>query len=211
MSEYRPGGFQYLPPVVKNLLIINVLVFLVLNLTGSSMQEYILRNFALYNWESPFFKPWQLVTHMFIHEEIFHVFFNMFALWMFGNVMENVMGPKIFLSFYLICGIGAAVFYLGIQTFTGIDIDSLSYGASGAIYGILFAYGYLFPNAMIAVSFILPMKAKYAVALFAGIELVSAIMNKPGDTVGHFAHLGGMLVAFLFLFIWKKTRRNSYL
>jgi len=207
MNEYRPGGFQILPPVVKNLLIINVAVFLALNFTGARAQYFILENFALFNWRSPFFRPWQLVTHMFMHQDFVHLFFNMFGLWMFGNIIENVLGTKRFIFFYLICGIGAAVCYLSVQTLMNGNLYIPMLGASGAIYGILFAFGYLFPEAMVYVV-IIPMKAKYAVACFAAIELFNGIRNNPADNVAHFAHIGGMIFAYLLLAFWKKSKHS---
>lgn len=241
MNEYRPGGFQILPPVVKNLLIINVLVFAtsyVLKQANIIDLDYYL---ALFQWNSPLFKVWQIITHMFMHGNIMHLFFNMFALWMFGNVIENTLGSKRFLIFYLICGIGAAlcystVFYwensVNIQWFTHLssleqhqqisEIIRTQYGdarlipmvnpmlgASGAIMGILFAFGYLFPNATVYY-IVIPMKAKYFVAIYAAAELFYGVRNSPTDNVAHFAHLGGMLFAFLLLFIWKKTKKRLY-
>lgn len=210
MNEYRPGGFQILPPVVKNLLIINIAFFLALNFTGQRGANFLLENFALFNWQSPFFKPWQLITHMFMHEDFWHLFFNMFGLWMFGNVIENVLGSKRFILFYLVCGIGAAICYMGVQTLMGANLMSPMIGASGAIYGILFAFGFLFPDTIILMGFFVPMKAKYSVAIFAGIELFQGIRNNPADNVAHFAHIGGMIFAYLLLIIWKKTKRNKY-
>lgn len=242
MNEYRPGGFQILPPVIKNLIIINVLVFAatyVLKTTGIVDLNYY---FALFHWDSPLFKPWQIITHLFMHGSIEHLFFNMFALWMFGNVIENTLGTKKFLIFYFVCGIGAALCYMGVFTWeNAADIQWFSHlssidqhqlvneavrtghgpqqlapmvnpmlGASGAIFGILFAFGYLFPNSLIYVYFFVPMKAKYLVAIYAAIELFSGIRNNPTDDVAHFAHIGGMIFAFLLLYLWKKTKRNNY-
>jgi membrane associated rhomboid family serine protease len=241
MNEYRPGGFQILPPVVKNLLIINVLVFAATYVLQKANIIDLDYYFALFQWNSPLFKVWQIITHMFMHGSIMHLFFNMFALWMFGNVIENTLGSKRFLIFYLICGIGAAlcysmVFYwensIDIQWFSHISnieqkqlvnqIVQTNYGdarafpmvnpmlgASGAIMGVLFAFGYLFPNATVYY-IVIPMKAKYFVAIYAAAELFFGIQNSPTDNVAHFAHLGGMLFAFLLLFIWKKTKKNLY-
>ncbi len=210
MNEYRPGGFQILPPVIKNLLIINVVVFLALNVTPAGTQYFLLKNFALFNWESPLFRPWQLVTHMFMHKDLFHLLFNMLGLWMFGNVIENVLGSRRFILFYLVSGVGAAACYCGVQSLMGPNMGVPMLGASGAIYGVLFAFGYLFPNTLIYAYFFIPLRAKYAVAIFAGIELFNGIRNNPADNVAHFAHLGGMLFAYLLLLVWKKTRRNTY-
>lgn len=243
MSEYRPGGFQILPPVIKNLIIINVLVFAatyVLQKANIVDLDYYL---ALFHWKSPLFKPWQVVTHIFMHANITHLVFNMFALWMFGNVIENTLGAKKFLIFYFVCGFGAALCHLMvftwenaalIQQFSSYTsgqqaqavqqlIDSnFTYGnpaavpmvnpmvgASGAIFGVLFAFGYLFPNLMIYVYFLFPIKAKYFVAIYAIIELFSGFRNNPTDNVAHFAHLGGMLFAFLLLKAWKMNGKRT--
>lgn len=247
MSTYRPGGFQILPPVIKNLLIINVIVFMAANMLGETVHEWFYQTFSLYHWSSPFFRPWQFVTHMFMHGEISegglsHLFFNMFALWMFGNVVENVLGTRKFIIFYLACGVGAAICYLGV--FTWEHYDSISWfkalsdadqydqinrimttgagnplafpmftpmvGASGAVFGLLFAFGYLFPNMMIYIYFLFPLKAKYFVAIYAIIELLAGLRGSPGDNVAHFAHIGGMLFAFILLRMWNRNNRNTY-
>ncbi len=209
MSEYRLGGFQILPPVIKNLLIINVLVYLVTSFTTAPIEEFMTINFALFHWDSPFFKPWQFVTHMFMHANFAHLFFNMFALWMFGNVIENIMGSRRFIIFYLVCGVGAALCYLLVLSLGTPALNVPMVGASGAVYGILFAFGYLLPNAMVFL-FIFPMRAKYLVAIYAVIELVEGLSNNPSDPVAHFAHLGGMLFAFLLLRMWKIMSNNRY-
>ncbi len=275
MNEYRPGGFQELPVVVKNLLIINVLVFLLtqaLATRGIDLDNYL----ALHYWQSPMFRWWQLVTHMFMHGNWGHIFFNMFALWMFGRILENMWGPKRFLIFYIVCGVGAALCHLGVLTFEftrfyndflvyqqhpglnqfrdfirihhvavnpesmaswinnptsqaeindSIDFLSRYYfgdarmpgmiseatvGASGAIFGLLFAFGYLFPNTMLYVYFAIPIKAKWFVAIYAAIELFSGIQNSAGDNIAHFAHLGGMLFAFIMLRLWNKKIRSQF-
>lgn len=242
MNEYRPGGFQILPPVIKNLLIINVLMFLATNFTGDVIHDFFEHNFALYNWNSPLFKPWQILTHLFMHGSFSHLFFNMLALWMFGNVIENVLGLKRFIIFYLICGLGAAICHMLVFTWensadiawfnTLTDLQQNQtvnqilttgagnphafpmltpmVGASGAIFGLLFAFGYLFPNLMIYIYFLFPVKAKYFVAIYAVIELFSGLRNTPTDNVAHFAHLGGMLFAFLLLKVWKLSSKNMY-
>jgi membrane associated rhomboid family serine protease len=240
MSEYRPGGFQILPPVIKNLLIINVLVFattFVLKRAGIINLDYYL---GLFHWKSPLFEPWQIITHMFMHGDFMHLFFNMFALWMFGNVIENTLGSVRFIIFYLICGLGAAVCHMLVFSWENAAALQLlsSYseaaqmeavyttlsqgygiamplatpmlGASGAIYGLLFAFGYLFPNLMIYVYFLFPLKAKYFVAIFTLLELFAGFRNNPADNVAHFAHLGGMLFAFLLLRTWGISSKNIY-
>lgn len=241
MSEYRPGGFQILPPIIKNLIIINVLVFAATYVLQKANIVDLDYYFALFHWKSPLFKPWQVITHIFMHADITHLFFNMFALWMFGNVIENTLGPKRFLIFYFVCGLGAALCHSlvftwenleAIKWFTGLSplqqqemidtaiaTDRVSLGAapmvtpmlgaSGAIFGVLFAFGYLFPNLMIYLYFLFPIKAKYFVAIYAIIELFSGFRNNPTDNVAHFAHLGGMLFAFLLLKTWKLNGKRT--
>jgi membrane associated rhomboid family serine protease len=225
---YRPNQF---PPVVKNLIIINVLVFICQETFGSN-NPAIENLFALHDVHSVFFKPWQLITYMFMHGGFDHIFFNMFALWMFGSLLENHWGAKRFLQFYIICGIGAGLSHLGVlyiemkpimEQFHQLPSDmqlSLindpsfkvnvpTVGASGAIFGCLAAFGYLFPNSLVYVFFMLPLKAKWLVLIYAGIELLLGVRNSAGDSVAHFAHLGGALTAVIILFIWNKTNRKT--
>ncbi len=166
MTEFRPTGFQQLPLVIKNLIIINVLVFAVrytLGVRGIDLDGYL----GLHYWQSPLFHWWQLITHLFMHGSIEHIFFNLFALWMFGRVLENVWGPRRFLIFYFVCGIGAALCHLGVLTYEfyhfpeTFNIDEATIGASGAVFGVLFAFGYLFPNALLYLYFAIPVKAKW--------------------------------------------------
>ncbi len=212
MAQFRPaGGFQILPPVIKNLLIINLIFYLASTIIGDGAKEFMYRNFALFHYSSPLFKPWQFLTHMFMHGSFSHLLFNMLALWMFGNTIENYFGSKRFLIFYLICGLGAAGLYMLTQTFMGpINPFVPMVGASGAIFGLLFAFGYLFPNMVVYVQFFIPMKAKYFVAIYAALELYLGIGNSPGDNVAHFAHLGGMLIAFILMKIWN-VKSNKHI
>ncbi|HLU16541.1 MAG TPA: rhomboid family intramembrane serine protease [Edaphocola sp.] len=224
-QDFRPtGSFSILPPVIKNLIIINVILFLF---------KIALRNFdfdldyllGLFYWESPYFRFWQPLTHIFMHGDFSHLLFNMFALWMFGSTVENILGQKKFLTLYMISGLGAAlcqllVYHFQFQELLNVintypdqygewlsrrdsRINTVMVGASGAIYGVLFAFGYLFPNAIIHLYFFIPMKAKYFIALLAGIGLIMGIRNNVGDNIAHFAHLGGMLFAFFVLSYWK--------
>lgn len=233
MTEFRPGGFQVLPLIVKNLLIINVLVFLaqqVFDATGSfSMENY----FALHDIRSVFFRPHQIISYLFLHGSGFHIFSNMFALWMFGSALENYWGPKRFIIFYLLCGIGAGLLHLGVlyvennpivEIFRTIPIEKqqeLLYapdfklnggtiGASGSVFGCLAAFGYLFPNSLIYLYFFVPIKAKWFVLGYAAMELFSGVRNSAGDNVAHWAHLGGALVGFLLVFYWNKTNRRTF-
>lgn len=246
MNEYRPAGrFSILPPVVKNLIIINVLFFLatmVLKKRGIDL-NYTL---DLFYPSSPLFHFWQPITYLFMHAGWSHLLFNMFALWMFGYMIENIMGAKRFLIFYFVCGIGAALCQIGVftlehheaiqyanqwfQSLTALqqhqEIDMIrmqgkfhtpmepllipTLGASGAIFGVLFAFGYLFPNLRIYLYFFVPIKAKWFVAGYAAIELISGIGGYEKG-VAHFAHLGGILFAFILLRIWNMNHKNVFI
>jgi membrane associated rhomboid family serine protease len=231
MAEFRPGSFQILPPVIKNLLIINVLVFLAQMAFDPTGYGKISQLFALHDVRSVFFKPHQLLTHMFMHGSAGHIFFNMFALWMFGSTLENFWGSKRFLIFYLISGLGAAALHLVtlyieytpvvnlVETLpieeqqellysVEYRVNSYTVGASGAVFGCLAAFGYLFPNSLIYLYFLFPMKAKWFVLIYAGLELWLGIRNSAGDSVAHWAHLGGALVGFLLAFYWNRTNRR---
>lgn len=232
MTEFRPGSFQILPTIIKNLLIINVLVFLAQYTVGRNT-SFIEDTFALHTWQSPLFKPWQFVTHLFLHGGWDHLFFNMFALWMFGSILENLWGPKRFLTFYIVSGLGAALCHMIVlyysnqqlvNAFNALSlagqqaaaaqyysiINQATLGASGAVFGCLAAFGYLFPNTYIYLYFFLPIKAKWFVLLYAGGELIMAIQNSAGDNVAHVAHLGGALAGFLMVYYWNKNNRRNF-
>jgi membrane associated rhomboid family serine protease len=199
---YRPDNF---PLVIKNLLIINGLVFLAQSLFGLSLTARI----ALWPLETPFFEPYQLFTHMFSHGSLGHIFFNMFALWMFGKTLENIWGPKRFLSFYLICGLGAAVAHLAVQYFMGGGAPAV--GASGAVMGILVAFAFLFPNTELFILFIpFPIKAKWVVIGYIALDLFGGVARFSGDNIAHFAHLGGALTGFILVMIWNKGDRRRF-
>lgn len=190
-----------IPKAVKHIIIINVLMLVLTYLNNPLMSKWFALNPISFLW-----KPWQLVTYMFMHGGFGHLFFNMYTLFIFGSVLENVWGTKKFLTFYFVTGIGAALVNIGVQYLTGSF--ALTVGASGAIYGILMGYAMLYPDSMLTL--ILPpvsMKAKWFVLIFAGIELLLGISNNPADNVAHFAHLGGLVFAFLLLMFWKKRRR----
>lgn len=214
MTQFRPTGFGVLPPVIKNLLIINALMFLAQNtLDGGALQFSMNDMFALHAYQSELFKPWQLITHMFMHGSFGHIFGNMLVLWMFGSILENIWGPKQFLFFYFLCGLGAAFLHLGIFSYeiishaqAGIDIPTM--GASGAIFGVLIAFVYLFPNTYIYIYFFLPMKAKWLGIIYFSFELFSAFQNAPGDGVARWAHVGGAVIGFILVLIWKKNNRS---
>lgn len=231
-----------LPTVTKNLLIINIVCFI-----GSMIFDQATRFFGVFYPDSPFFKIWQIITYMFMHGGFGHIFFNMFALVMFGAVIERILGPKRFLNYYLICGLGALVLQYGVQAFevyniagtvkasqflnfnytTGMVSTNLSItqdqlgtllsiygtplvGASGAIYGLLLAYGYLFPNAELMLIFLpVPIKAKYFIPILIVIEIVLGFSSS-GSSIAHLAHVGGALFGFILLKMWGIKRTNYY-
>lgn len=226
----RPGGFSVLPVVVKNLLIINGLVWLAQVTIGRDLivMEDV---FALHFWKSAYFKPWQPLTYMFLHssQSFFHILFNMFALWMFGSTLENLWGPRRFLVFYLLCGVGAALVHMGALWYDVSNAKSLldsgaispdSYGeilnvptlgASGAVMGIFAAFAYTFPNSQMFIMPIpFPVKAKWALLGLVALDLFGGISNSQGG-IAHFAHLGGAAFGILLLMFWnKKARRTFY-
>ncbi len=257
MNEYRPPAFSMFPPVVKNLLIANFVCYLATIVLIHTQQIDITRLFGLHYFQSSDFKAYQLVTYLFLHDptSIWHILFNMFALWMFGNAIENYWGGKRFLLFYFVCGIGAgltqelvqyfyyhhlhqileifssapnesdfsaiALKYFGTQVSGGTPSEWMMYlqkgyqesmnealtiGASGAIFGILLAFGMLFPNTLLYLYFAIPIKAKYLVIGYGLLELFSAVSNRPGDDVAHYAHLGGMVFGFVLIMYWKGKR-----
>ncbi len=205
------------PPVIKNLLIINVLFFMADNVLSQRGVD-LTQLFGLYFFGMEgYFHIWQPVTYMFMHGSLSHIFFNMFALWMFGRILEAVWGGRRFLTYYMVCGVGAAIIQELVQLLTffhSMGTGVLSYsvlmptvGASGAIYGILLAFAMLFPNEkMFIFPLPVPVKAKYFVAFFFVLELFSGFAVS--DNVAHFAHLGGMLFGWALLVYWK--RKNRY-
>ena len=194
--------FQQTTPVVLNLIIINVLVYLVQSLFDGP-EEKISRIIALFPYDNPFFKPYQLVTHMFAHGGFFHLFFNMFVLWMFGTLLERVWGPKRFFIFYFVCGLAAGVAHLLLE-------NSPAVGASGAIMGLFAAYAYLFPNTELIIFPIpVPVKAKYAVAIMAAFDLFGGVYPS-GSNIAHFAHLGGLVMGFILVIYWNRTNKKTF-
>lgn len=240
---------------VKHLLIINVLMFIGTATVGGGQLFYEL--FALYFPKNELFKPWQIITHMFMHGSFQHLLFNMFALWMFGSAVEQVFGKKKFIFFYISAGLGAALcmlaFYYyqyisgmnvltnsgidtvqvletlkegkyntawenvlggeGIQSFVG-TFNGYMVGASGAIMGLLVAFGMLFPNSELMLIFLpIPVKAKYFIPILIALDLFSAITGvsifSPSNTA-YIAHLGGALTGFLMMYFWKKDQFDKY-
>ena len=202
-------------PVVKNLVIINVLVFLAQS-AMPGLEPLLMGHYPL----GANFEPWQVITHMFMHGSLTHIFFNMFALVVFGSALERAWGSKRFLQYYMLCGIGAFFIYEATVGYELLQLtNSISYegvagrvvGASGCVYGLLLGFGMLFPNTELILLFPpIPIKAKYFVIIYGLIELSLAMSNSPGDNVAHVAHLGGMLFGFLLIKQWQKNRKNFY-
>lgn len=242
------GPFGGIPLVVKNLLIINALALLAGFVFQSSLGLDLNRILGLYYFQSDFFKPYQIVTHMFMHGGLFHLFFNMFALFMFGRVLESVWGSKRFFIYYFFTGLGAAalhtlVNFIEVQSLLAkltpeqieivknqgpelwasgrnyLDESMAAYnralniptvGASGAVFGVLLAFGMLFPNTQLMLIFPpIPMKAKYFVIIYGALELYLGFANHGGN-IAHFAHLGGMLFGFILIKYWNMRSRNFY-
>ena len=273
MTQFRPGRFEILPVIIKNLLIINVLFFIAQLAFAKSHVIRIEDWLALHHVKSPLFQPWQIITHMFLHGGGWHLFGNMFALWMFGSVLENLWGPKRFLVFYFLCGIGAALLHLVFLWYDYLDLLNLflniqqspspekivsfyseygrygnesgiatlqqyvsnpdnpglaqqavnviaditnrlvsrpTLGASGAVFGILAAFVYLFPNTYIYLYFFVPVKAKWIGLVYFAYELYSAIQNSAGDDVARWAHVGGGIVGFLLVLTWNKKNKKQF-
>lgn len=227
--------FSNTPPVVKNLLIINVIFYLATMLFNGGGTYPLVEHLGVFYFDSPNFKVWQVVTYMFMHSPVTfaHILFNMFALYTFGSSLEYLFGSKRFLNFYLITGLGALALQMTVQAFEvyqiagsiHIDTDTFSstnpqhlkklqeiyfgpmVGASGAIFGLLVAFGYLFPNAELFILFIpAPVKAKYIIPIYIVLELVLGVAQFSGDSVAHFAHLGGALFGFILLKAWRIRR-----
>lgn len=189
------------PPVIKALLISNVAIF-VLQILNPGLENFLLKNFAQFPIGSPLFRPWQFITNMFLHGSFGHLFFNMFALWMFGVEIENLWGTKKFLIFYLICGIGASLAnYFINPLFMEVPLNVPTIGASGAVYGVLVAFAYFFPERYIYIYFMIPVKAKYLIIFYIALEVFYTIsMQNTG--IAHLAHLGGAVVGFVYLLIF---------
>ncbi len=225
-NQFRPQGFSILPVVVKNLLIINCIFFLATIAFDTVWHIDLAEYLGLHYIGASNFRPYQFVTYMFMHGSFGHLFFNMFALWMFGNTLENAWGPKRFLIFYFVCGIGAGltqelVQYIQlhdiIQNYEYVRIDNSSLpvddylnllttvGASGAVYGILLAFGMMWPNSRIYIYFAIPIKAKWFVIIYGVLELFSGIFSgfSSVDNVAHFAHVGGMVFGLFLILYWR--------
>ena len=247
MNGYGRGFFS-LPTVVRNLIMINAIMLLAYYVISSTLGYDLNGILGLYFPKSESFKPLQILTHMFMHGGFWHLFFNMYALFMFGQVLENVWGPKRFLIYYLVCGLGAAFVHESVIAFEynnlvkqlspeqietvlsegasllarnrgfsdpvmqdlQILLNTPTVGASGAVFGILLAFGMLFPNTQLMLLFPpIPIKAKYFVLAYGGIELYLAFAQ-PGSNIAHAAHLGGMLFGYFLIRYWRKTTKTLY-
>ena len=217
----RRGFLSNMPTAVKNIIIINVLVRIMTSLNGNFMFE----EFALFYPTSPFFHWWQPVTHMFMHGGFWHLFFNMYTLFIFGSILERVWGTRKFLIFYFVTGLGAAAVHTGVEWLqmnhwmsqvaegsmaAQAQIHALkmtpTVGASGAIYGVLMGYAMLYPDSIMSLIFPpVSMKAKWFVLIFAAIELLTGVTGSGGG-IAHFAHLGGLIFGFFLIMYWKKKR-----
>lgn len=236
-NQYRPGGFLQMPVVTKNIIIISVILFGATYLTQNSGNFNLFDYLGLHHHLAPTFKPHQFITYIFMHGSLMHIFFNMFGVYMFGQVLEQVWGPKRFLIFYIVTGLGAAVTQYMIMHFQIMEfldarnaeissviddpvfkaylIDqkyeflnaNVIVGASGSLFGMLGAYGLLFPNQLLYIYFLFPIKAKWLVIIYGGLELILGLNNQSGDNVAHFAHVGGLFVGVILVLIWKKKHR----
>lgn len=241
-------GFFGMTPIVKNIIFINIIMLLASIAVSSVYQVDLNRLLGMYYFKSELFKPYQIVTHMFMHGGIWHLFFNMFALYMFGQILEQVWGPKRFLIYYFVTGLGAMIIHQSViaieyqkimavispeqlqevldngalytaqrkaytDTLMG-DLQGVLFtptvGASGAVFGVLLAFGVLFPNTQLMLLFPpIPIKAKYFVLIYGGIELYLAV-TQPGSSIAHAAHLGGMLFGYILIRYWRKTSNTLY-
>ena len=227
------SGFQEIPPVIKNLIIVNALLFFAQTIFENNPTLRIEEFLALHDVHSAFFRPHQLITYMFLHANIGHIFWNMLLLWVFGSMLENVWGSKRFLVFYVLSGIGAAVLHLAVLYFEMepvmaqfrmlppeqqaelienplFRVNTATLGASGAVFGCMAAFGYLFPNSILYIYFLFPIKAKWLVIIYIVMELWLGVRNTAGDNIAHWAHLGGGLAGFLLVLYWNRTNRRNF-
>jgi len=236
MRNFQSSAFPRLTPAVGNILFANVALFII-DMIARGRNIDLSETLGFFYPGSAHFHSWQIITYMFMHSGWDHIFFNMFGLYMFGNLLENLWGTQRFLFYYFFCGIGAIVLQAGIQAFevyqiagnafpshmllTSLDPGSLEHineifsahtvGASGAIFGLLIAFGLLFPNTELYMIFIpIPIKAKYFVSGYILLELYSGFKNNPGDHVAHFAHIGGALFGFIVLKYWNSRNYKRF-
>jgi membrane associated rhomboid family serine protease len=239
-NQYRPSGFGYLPVVTKNIIIINVILFFATTVLKEAMGIDLVALFGLHYHLASDFKPHQFITYIFMHGSLSHIFFNMFGVYIFGQVLEQVWGPKRYLIFYIVTGLGAALVQYLIMHFeitntlaiVNQEISSPYFsaiekaelinqkfdylnrhvivGASGSLFGLLGGFGMLFPNRYLYLYFLFPVKAKWLVIFYGAFELLSGWRNDPRDNVAHFAHIGGLIVGVILVIIWRRDRSNFY-
>lgn len=238
-NQYSPGPFAGLPVVTKNIIIINVIMYLA-TLAFETVNIDLVKLFGLHYYLADDFKPHQFITYIFIHGGFSHILFNMLGVYIFGQVLEQVWGPKRYLIFYILTGLGAALAQYIIMHFeisdvldiVNQDINSRNLdtsqrtelinqkyeylnkhviiGASGSLFGLLGGFGMLFPNRELYLYFFIPIKAKWLVILYGGFEIFSGLQNNPTDNVAHFAHIGGLLVGIALVLFWRKDRNHFY-
>lgn len=203
-QEFKPRQFQQIPVVVKNILIINVILFAAKNFLPQAID--LDRYLDLFPVNSKEFMPHQFITYMFMHADVSHIFLNMLGVYMFGSILENVWGAKRFINFYLLCGLGAAGLQLAISYFN--NEYTVLLGASGALFGLLVAFAMMFPNTELQLYFVIPVKAKYLVIGYTLFELYNGFFAH--DNVAHFAHLGGLVVGVIIMLVWKRNKTFFY-
>ncbi len=238
-NQYSPGPFAGLPVVTKNIIIINVIMYLA-TLAFETVNIDLVKLFGLHYYLADDFKPHQVITYIFMHGGFSHILFNMLGVYIFGQVLEQVWGPKRYLIFYILTGLGAALAQYIIMHFeisdvldiVNQDINSRNLdtsqrtelinqkyeylnkhviiGASGSLFGLLGGFGMLFPNRELYLYFFIPIKAKWLVILYGGFEIFSGLQNNPTDNVAHFAHIGGLLVGIALVLFWRKDRNHFY-
>ena len=238
-NQYSPGPFAGLPVVTKNIIIINVIMYLA-TLAFETVNIDLVKLFGLHYYLANDFKPHQFITYIFMHGGFSHILFNMLGVYIFGQVLEQVWGPKRYLIFYILTGLGAALAQYIIMHFeisdvldiVNQDINSRNLdtsqrtelinqkyeylnkhviiGASGSLFGLLGGFGMLFPNRELYLYFFIPIKAKWLVILYGGFEIFSGLQNNPTDNVAHFAHIGGLLVGIALVLFWRKDRNHFY-
>ena len=236
MNLFGQSFFANIPPVVKNLLIINI-IFFIATLVFENLGIQLANILGAFYFNSPYFRVWQPITYMFMHGGWAHIFFNMFALYMFGPAIEYYMGSKRFFNYYFITGLGALALQMLVQAFEVHGIlgsfifnPALQYnitpenvqklrdiyaepmvGASGALFGVLVAFGVLYAETSLYIMLIpIPVKAKYAVIGYIVVELYLGLSQHQGDSVAHFAHLGGALFGYILLKVWRLTPSKRF-
>jgi len=198
-QEFKPRQFQQIPVVVKYILIINIALFAAKNFFPFLDLD---RHLDLSPMNSTDFKPHQFITYMFMHANLPHIFLNMLGVYMFGSILENIWGPKRFLNFYILCGLGAALLQLAISYFH--HEYTILLGASGSLFGLLVAFAMMFPNTELQLYFVIPVKAKYLVLAYTIYELYNGFFAH--DNIAHFAHIGGLIVGIIIMLIWKRNK-----